>query len=227
MTTIYLKCRDCGAEGDASLPTTPGQLSCPSCSGVPSMIGVASFAEHIETGVERMAELLRNRVIGTRKQDKSRTDAEIDRDGRSAELAACVAFCPWKINDYLQMVGEPNRGNDLPMQWTGFDKPLEVKQTRHRTANTGCLLVRPPRMTPGPIKQEHIDDSYYVLLTGCNYLFCIEGWTDRDGIIATGQRNPWGVRPGQRQCIAVHWSHLKPLPIIINAKPKMEYQHVN
>jgi hypothetical protein len=122
-------------------------------------------------------------------------------------------LCPRFIRAWLQSVnaGISNRGRDFPATWTGLDKPLEVKHTRYQSPAKGFLIVRPPRWTPGPMRADYMDDSYYVLLVGKPFSYRLMGWIDRAGFLEHYEVNPVGMRPGQRECWGVHWSKLRPL----------------
>ena len=163
----FISCQRCGAEGDIELPPrgTVGPLVCPQCDALVNMISVAAWHEHIERRVAGFAERQRTGSIGSRKQAMEQSDIAIDRDGLQAELAACLLLCPGMRNRWLT-TGGPNRGNDLPPDWTLLPTPTEVKQTRYCDDRRGCLIVRPPRRTPGPMRAEYIDDCVYVLMHG-------------------------------------------------------------
>src|SRR5262249_20256504 len=141
------------------------------------------------------------------------SDAEIDADGLTAELIACLVLCPDRLAPWRMAVerGGNNRGCDLPAEWTGLDKPIEVKSTPYYSSNRGHLLVRPPPRSGKKMCVEFVDDCYYVLLIGEHCRFCLMGWTDRAGFLAHKQTNPVGRREGQSECWGVHWSKLKSL----------------
>lgn len=207
---MWVRCNYCGSEGDVSLPE-PGKrhglLACPSCGRPITEINVAVFAPWIQEQVARKNHLHVIGKLGSRKQAIGQSDMDIDRDGMAAELAACLLICPGYFEVWKASQG-PNRGRDLPREWTGLSKPCEVKQTRYKDFSRGYLLVRPPRWTPGAMRPEYIDDSIYVLLCGQPYHYEAVGWIDRDGLLACGLLNPVPVRQGQRQCWGVHWSRL-------------------
>ncbi|MFZ5833267.1 MAG: hypothetical protein ACOY3P_24525 [Planctomycetota bacterium] len=146
----------------------------------------------------------------TRKQSTGQSDTDIDRDGLQAELAACLIIAPGYRDAWLARDGA-NRGCDLPVEWTGLPKSIEVKQTRYHDARRGYLLVRPPRWTPGDMRPEYIDDCLYVLMHGANGLYTMLGWTDRQHLLTAGELNPVPIRYGQRECWGIHWSRLRQL----------------
>lgn len=213
----FVACGRCEAEGEVSLPANGahGPLVCMHCGALISMISVEPWRGYIERRVAEFAARQRSGQLGTRKQSLGQSDQSIDRDGREAELAACLLLCPgqrhlWQTND------GPNRGNDLPPQWTLLPKPTEVKQTRYCDDRRGCLIVRPPRHTPGPMRPEYIDDCIYVLMHGQQGLFTLLGWTDRDHLLSVGELNPIPVRPGQRECWGMHWRKLRPANALLD-----------
>lgn len=219
----FAACEACGAEGQLLLPAVAagGPLACPNCGELISTIGVAPWHHHIEQRVADFAARQRSGRIGTRKQSLQQSDSALDRDGLQAELAACLLICPGQRQQWLQTSG-PNRGSDLPRDWTQLPKSVEVKQTRYRDERRGFLLVRPPRHTPGRMRTDYIDDSLYVLLHGLNGLFTLLGWTDREHLLSAGCLNPVPVRPGQRECWGLHWRRLRPLRTLFDtlATPK-------
>ena len=217
----FISCQRCGAEGDIELPPrgTVGPLVCPQCDALVNMISVAAWHEHIERRVAGFAERQRTGSIGSRKQAMEQSDIAIDRDGLQAELAACLLLCPGMRNRWLT-TGGPNRGNDLPPDWTLLPTPTEVKQTRYCDDRRGCLIVRPPRRTPGPMRAEYIDDCVYVLMHGQHGLFTLLGWTDRAHLLSTGQLNPIPVRPGQRECWGMHWRRLRTPSSLLELLPR-------
>jgi hypothetical protein len=207
--TTFIACEHCQAEGHVLMPAleAKGPLVCPNCTRLLSMIGIEPWKTRIETMVARMADRQRVGVIGTRKQSFGQSDTAIDRDGREAELAACLLLCPGNRERWFDADG-PNRGRDLPATWTGLPQAVEVKQTRYCDSRRGFLLVRPPRNTPGPMRSEYIDDCLYVLMHGQNGLYRLLGWADRPLLLTAGDLNPVPVRPGQRECWGIHWTRL-------------------
>lgn len=207
--TTFIACSHCHAEGHVIMPPlgAAGPLACPNCARLVTMIGVEPWRPRIEAMVAQMAQRQRVGVIGTRKQSLGQSDETIDRDGREAELAACLLLCPGYRDSWLES-GGPNRGCDLPTAWTSLPKPVEVKQTRYCDSRRGYLLIRPPRHTPGPMRIEYIDDSLYALMHGQNGLYRLLGWADRQLLLAAGVPNPVPVRFGQRECWGIHWSDL-------------------
>ena len=208
--TTFIACAACGSEGEVSLPPleAQGPLVCTHCGALISMISVRPWQAYIERRVAEFAERQRSGRLGTRKQSLGQSDQSIDRDGREAELAACLLLCPGQRHQW-QAADGPNRGNDLPSAWTLLPKPTEVKQTRYCDDRRGCLIVRPPRHTPGRMRPEYVDDCLYVLMHGQNGLFTLLGWTDRDHLLSVGELNPIPVRPGQRECWGMHWRKLR------------------
>jgi hypothetical protein len=213
---MYVECNNCQSVGQASLPEFGGAgfLACPNCGEVVSAIDVSEWSDWI-------AKEVRNKLkLPSRKQARC-SDAEISQQGLAAELAAVLIIAPSSLDAWKDATanGGGNRGRDLTPAMTGLPKPIEVKVTKYRTATTGCLLVRPPRMTPGPMRPEYIDDSIYVLLHDRGkYVFELLGWIDRDGLIARGMKNPVPVRAGQRETIGCHWSRLYPLREAVAAR---------
>ena len=146
----FVACGNCEAEGDVTLPAagSKGPLVCLHCGALISMISVEPWHGDIEQRVTEFAERQQSGQLGTRKQSLGQSDQNIDRDGREAELAACLLLCPGQRHLWRTADG-PNRGNDLPADWTELPRPVEVKQTRYCDSHRGYLLVRPPRNTPG------------------------------------------------------------------------------
>jgi len=207
----FIACEHCHAEGEVLLPACGalGPLVCPHCHRLLTMISVAPWRSHIEQRVAQFAERHRTGQLGTRRQSRQKSDTTIDRDGREAELAACLLLCPGYRQRWFETDG-PNRGNDLPAACTLLPQPVEVKQTRYCDSRRGYLLVRPPRQTPGPMRTEYIDDCLYVLMHGQDCLYTLLGWADRSLLLSSGEMNPVPLRPGQRECWGIHWSHLHP-----------------
>lgn len=207
----FAACEHCEIEGEVELPRldSNGPLICPNCQNLLTMISVIPWQSHVEARVNAFSQRQRNREIGTRKQATLLSDPAISRDGLEAEMAACLLICPGKRLDWWEADG-PNRGNDLPQLLTGLPKPIEVKQTRYCDERRGCLIVRPPRWTPGRMRPEYIDDSIYVLMHGQSGLFRLLGWTHREHLMDVGYLNPVPVRAGQRECWGMHWKELLP-----------------
>lgn len=191
----------------------PGPLRCKLCGALISAIDVAGAQSWLETQTARKRELADSGQLATRKQSTQQSDEDIDRDGLSAELAACALLCPGSLKMWCRAAesSKGNRGRDLLRRWTGLKKPVEVKHTRYHDAQRGFLLVRPPRQTPGRMRVEYIDDVYYVLMVGEPYHHSMIGWTDRQGLIRDGELNPVPIQRGQRECWGVHWSKLRPI----------------
>ncbi|MEO8498720.1 MAG: hypothetical protein ABI614_26965, partial [Planctomycetota bacterium] len=155
-------------------------------------IDVAGARSWVEAHVTRKRQLAESGQLATRKQSTRQSDEEIDRDGLSAELAACALLCPGSLHAWRKAAEavRGNRGRDLLRHWTGLNKPVEVKHTRYHDTHRGFLLVRPPRQTPGRMREEYIDDAYYVLLVGGPDQHRLVGWTDRESLIRDGELNP-------------------------------------
>ena len=204
----------CGETTALKLPNASlSPLRCESCGALITTVDVADCAEWIESQVARKRKLLESGQLGTRKQARRQTDSAIDRDGLSAEFAACALLCPTAFVIWKRKAegSTGNRGRDLWRTWTGLDRPVEVKHTRYRDEERGFLLVRPPRRTPGRMRAEYVDDAYYVLLTGEPFRHTIAGWIDRAGFLERGELNPVPVGSGQRESFGIHWSKLRPL----------------
>ena len=206
----FVACGNCEAEGEVMLPAvgTQGPLVCIHCGALISMISVRPWQAFIESRVADFARRQQSGELGTRKQSLTQSDPSIDQDGREAELAACLLLCPGQRHLWVTTDG-PNRGNDLQTEWTQLPQPVEVKQTRYCDDRRGCLIVRPPRNTPGRMRPEYIDDCIYVLMHGQQGLFTLLGWTDREHLLAAGRLNPIPVRAGQRECWGMHWQRLR------------------
>ncbi len=225
MTDVtFICCNRCGAEGDVELPPrgAVGPLVCPHCDALINTISVVPWHGHIERRVAGFAERQRSGSLGSRKQAIGQSDIAIDRDGLQAELAACLLLCPGMRHRWLASDG-PNRGNDLPVEWTLLPQPTEVKQTRYCDERRGCLIVRPPRRTPGPMRPEYVDDCIYVLMHGQHGLFTLLGWTDRSHLLDAGELNPIPVRPGQRECWGMHWRRLRPANSLLELLPQRRW----
>jgi len=217
----FIACGHCAAEGEVALPPhgAPGPLVCTHCGALISMISVEPWQGYIERRVAQYAECQRSGRLGSRKQSFGQSDQSIDRDGREAELAACLLLCPGQRHHWQTAEG-PNRGNDLPAEWTLLPRPVEVKQTRYCDDRRGCLIVRPPRGTPGPMRPEYVDDCLYVLMHGQRGLFTLLGWTDRAHLLSVGELNPIPVRPGQRECWGMHWMQLRSPSSLLEILPR-------
>ena len=215
--TTFIACDHCHTEGDVELSPlgSNGPLVCPNCGQLITMIGVEPWRSQIENRVAEMARRQRIGAIGTRKQSFGQSDTDVDRDGREAELAACLLLCPGYRQEWFHSDG-PNRGCDLPAEWTSLPKPVEVKQTRYCDERRGCLIVRPPRHTPGLMRPEYIDDSFYLLMHGQRGLYTLLGWADREHLLTVGYLNPVPVRPGQRECWGMHWRQMRPAQSLIS-----------
>ncbi|MBI5757446.1 MAG: hypothetical protein HZA46_02875 [Planctomycetales bacterium] len=220
---MFVTCSHCPQQDDVS-PTKLSALrrfrACDGCGRCLTRIDVSDFSGWIDEQVRIKRSLQERGWLGSRKQSVKQSDADIDRDGLAAELAACLLLAPAWVTKWQRLAeaGVSNRGRDLLPRWTGLDKPVEVKQTRYRDDRRGFLLVRPPRWTPGEMKPEYLDDAYYVLLHSGSgngstsvYDLTLSGWTDRDGLLHDGVRNPVPVGNGQRECWGIHWSKLRPL----------------
>jgi hypothetical protein len=216
-------CPNCSKTCDiatAELPTRRSFLTCDGCGRCVTRLDVSDFSGWVDEQVRIKRSLQERGWLGSRKQAVKQSDADIDRDGLAAELAACLLLAPAWVTKWQQLAeaGVSNRGRDLLPRWTELDKPVEVKHTRYRDDRRGFLLVRPPRWTPGEMRPEYLDDAYYVLLHsgGGNgstsvYDLTLSGWTDRDGLLRDGVRNPVPIGNGQRECWGIHWSKLRPL----------------
>lgn len=214
---MRIYCDSCLGEGEAGPPDAgmpDGLPACPDCGALISDIDISEHREWIESRVRQHSEMHRIGRIGTRKQSTKQSDADIDRDGIAAELAASWLIAPASLPSYMAMKSGPNRGRDLPRSITGLDLPVEVKTTPYCTERFGFLLVRPPSMTPGRMLTSYIDDALYVLLTGKPYRYRVLGWADRDALIERGSLNPVPIQPGQRECWGIHWSKLFPFPAL-------------
>jgi superfamily I DNA/RNA helicase/mRNA-degrading endonuclease RelE of RelBE toxin-antitoxin system len=213
---FVIDCDSCGTAVRITFPGPlyvrpgPGALACPECGLLVRRVTVRSWSRWVRQQVAWKSSQQHAGVLRSRRQAVSLTDAEIDRVGLAAELAACVLLCSFTLDAWRegQEDGGPNRGRDFPASWTGLTRPVEVKQTRHRTARAGYLLVRPPRGAGGLLLDEHIDDSVYVLMIGGPWDFEWIGWADRDLFLREGKRNPVPVRRGQQECIGLHWTQL-------------------
>lgn len=183
-----------------------------------SKVEVTGAQAWIDQQVARKREQQESGDLATRKQSSFQTDADIDRDGLAAELAACVLLCPGSLEAWQRAAASTtgNRGRDLLRRWTGLNKHVEVKQTRYQDSERGYLLVRPPRQTPGRMREEYIDDAYYVLLCGEPFQYELTGWIDRDQLISDGQLNPVPIKPGQRECWGIHWTKLRPIDELLS-----------
>lgn len=177
---------------------TPGPSRCPICGKLVTAIrlGPESLAR-IDAMVQFKALQQQTGQLGTRKQDSYNDDSNIDRDGMEAESVACMALCPSRVPEWFETRG-PNRGIDLLAEWIGLPKPTEIKQTRYLH---GHLLIRPPKGAGYAMKEEYVDDSIYILVTGPNSTtdrtYTLRGWTDRSHFLSHVNKSPTGrVYPG-------------------------------
>ena len=164
----------------------------------------------IEKEVERKRRLQASGQLKTRIQTTSQDDQEIDQDGLHAEFAACVVLCPHRLLDWQDAAtsNQKNRGQDLPRDWTGLSKPVEVKFTRHFSSTTGYLLVRPPSGHGKAMTPEFIDDAYYLLLSKRDRQIQILGWIDRSEFLNRKEVDPVGRSGTQVECWGVLWKNL-------------------
>lgn len=213
---MYVSIDHCGQSEQvqvANAHTRRGPLRCKQCDALISGIDVSGAQSWIDSQVARKRELTQTGQLGTRKQSAHQSDEQIDRDGLSAELAACAILCPHSLEVWRRAAHKSrgNHGRDLLRYWTGLNQPVEVKHTRYQDAKRGFLLVRPPRQTPGRMGEEYIDDAIYVLMVGEPFQHQFVGWTNREGLVREGQLNPVPMQPGQRESWGMHWSQLRPL----------------
>lgn len=194
-----------------------GPLRCGHCDTFISVNVVAGAQNWLEAQVTRKRQLVQSGQLAMRKQSTRQSDEEIDRDGLSAELAACALLCPGSLGAWRKRTeaARGNRGRDLLRHWTGLNKPVEVKHTRYQDTQRGFLLVRPPSQTPGRMREAYIDDAYYVLMVGAPDQHTLAGWTDRQGLIRDGELNPVPIQQGQRESWGMHWSKLRPIDELI------------
>lgn len=213
---MYVSYEHCGQSHQVKLTDGSfqrGPLRCCQCNAAITGVDVSGSQSWIELQVERKRGLAQDGRLGTRKQATRQTDEQIDRDGLSAELAACSILCPRSLTAWCKATeaSKGNRGRDLLRRWTGLNKAVEVKHTRYHDAERGFLLVRPPRQTPGRMRVDYIDDALYVLMAGEPFQHRFVGWTDRDRLISNGRLNPVPIQPGQRESWGMHWSQLEPI----------------
>jgi hypothetical protein len=218
-------CLNCRAERRVRLTgaSKPGArhsvLRCFRCKRLLEHVDTSLWHPWLARQVQAASVLQATGKLGTRRQAPQQTEEDIAYDGLAAELAACVLLCPGYLSLWAadRERGTSNRGHDLAPEWTGLDKPLEIKQTRHHSQRRGYLIVRPPRWTPGPMKVNYIDDSYYALVHGGPHIFELDGWTDRDHFLREGQLNPVPLFDRQRECWGIHWSKLRPMASLFAA----------
>lgn len=191
-------------------------MRCPQCGFMPLSLARPVplwMSAWIDQQVFVKERLHREGLMGTRKQDNKRTNSEIDREGLTAELFACLVLCPGFLHVWKDLAAsaEGNRGRDLRAEWLGTPKNAEVKSTQHCSHSTGYLLVRPPRNTPGLMRLEYIEDCLYVLVVVKASALIIKGWADRDLLIRCGRMNPVPLHQGQRETYGIHWRRLYPM----------------
>ena len=217
----FASCDHCQSEGEVQLPSVNqlGPLVCLNCHRLLCTISVEPWRELIDCRVAGFTDRQRSGQLGTRKQAAALSDPAISRDGLEAELAACLLLCPGMRDAWFHAEG-PNRGTDLLMEWTLLPKPVEVKQTRYCDERRGCLIVRPPRNTPGQMRPQYIDDCIYVLMHGQLGLYTLLGWADREHLLACGELNPIPVFVGRRECWGAHWQRLYRPNSILNRMPR-------
>jgi hypothetical protein len=168
--------------------------------------------------VEFNAHLQATGQLGTRKQDSRSSDRGIDTYGTEAELVVCMALCPEKVAEWFETRG-PNRGMDLLAEWIGLPKPMEIKQTKHVG---GHLLIRPPKYAGYEMREEYVDDSIYVLVTGPSTFsreYTIRGWTDRAHFLSHVNKLPVGRVPdGKCECWGISVSNLLSMESLFQAQ---------
>jgi superfamily I DNA/RNA helicase/mRNA-degrading endonuclease RelE of RelBE toxin-antitoxin system len=191
--------------------TGVGPLRCAACGWIITRIDVTVWSGWVESVVAAKRERQLRGELRTRRQSRAQDDADIDRDGMFAELAACMLLCPGHGSEWQRAAeaSRPNRGNDLPPDWTGLPRSVEVKYTRHHSPGTGYLIVRPPSGEGPEIRPEHIEDAFYVLITGDLPWLTLLGWADRPMLLARGRRNPVPRRGRQQETWGVHWFSLE------------------
>jgi len=190
-----------------------GQIVCQKCDRLISIVDTRPMADWIEQEVARKKELLDSGELRTRIQTTDQNDQEIDRDGLHAEFATCLALCPHRIAFWKEAAAsnQKNRGRDVPTEWTGLLKPIEIKFTRYFSGSKGYLLIRPPSGKGRDMKPEFVDDAVYVLITLAQGDCKIIGWIDRDGFIEKKEVDPVGRKGNQVECWGVLWKNLNGL----------------
>jgi hypothetical protein len=209
---LNLGCSICGTEIEInSSRFGSAQVWCSNCRCLFSDVNPSSFRDMVEQEVERKGRLLASGELKTRIQSNQQNDAVIDEDGMYAEIAATVVLCPNRLSDLLEgwKVGKNNRGKDLPMDWTGLNKPVEVKFTRWHSTTSGYLLLRPPSKTGNLMSDSFVDDAFYVLVTKLGQMFRLLGWVNRECFLSRKIVDPVGRTHRQLQCWGVHWSNLE------------------
>jgi hypothetical protein len=218
---MLLKCLYCRRQKAiplSALDSSEGPLCCSHCRCLITCVTIAEWRDWVEAQVERKRRLQETGLLRTRKQAVQQSDRDIDADGLAAELAACIICCPRHRTLWRKGVeeGGNNRGRDLQTAWTGIAKPLEVKYTAHFSATTGYLLIRPPTQAGWQMRQEFVDDCYYLLVNGGKDGYELRGWIDRGGFLQRKVIDPVGRTTCQLECWGVHWLHLyrmKTLPL--------------
>jgi len=187
-----------------------GQLVCQTCDRLISVLDTSPFSSWIDKEVDRKRDLQASGQLKTRIQTNLQDDQEIDRDGLHAEIAACLVLCPHRLLDWQNAAtsNQNNRGGDLPSDWTGLSKPIEIKFTRYFSSKLGYLLVRPPSGQGKAMKPDFIDDAYYLLLTRQQGMMQVLGWIDRTEFLARKKIDPVGRSAAQVECWGVLWRDL-------------------
>jgi hypothetical protein len=186
-----------------------GPLACPTCRASTVAVNVSRWAEWIPWQVDRKKELR------SRKQDPKHSDPEVNCTGLAGELAACLMLCPAQLLEWRKREegGGRNRGCDLPREWIGLDRDVEVKEQPHQDEEKGLLIVRPRDAFQAEMTEGDVDDCYYVLL----YRFPkpmryrILGWIDRPGFLKVHEKRPPGWARAPQACWVVHWKQLWPI----------------
>ena len=208
---VKVGCMKCGlVKMIRPIECSSGQLVCSKCERLISIVDPASIKGFVEKQVERKRRLQESGELQTRIQTTIQDDQASDRDGRFAEFASCIAICPNRLSEWTVSVAsnEKNRGSDLPAEWTGLSKPIEIKFTRYFSEKSGYLIIRPPSGECRFMKPEFVDDAFYILLTLRDNLIQILGWIDRNEFIAKKKADPVGRKGKQIECWGVHWKDL-------------------
>jgi ribosomal protein L44E len=139
---LFFRCSVCHSQHQILLADDGGRrfpLACPTCRKHTRAVSVRRWKDWIEEQVRC------KRKLPSRKQAARQSDPDISFTGVAGELAACLLVCPGYVQAWRRREeeGGNNRGCDLPKEWTGLDKDIEVKEQPYQEDHRGLLIIRP------------------------------------------------------------------------------------
>jgi hypothetical protein len=196
----------------ADRPKNYGPLKCDHCN---MQIGRIRFGRRWVNWIAAQYE--RKRLLRSNKQDPDRGNEEVNQQGFSGELAACMLLCPAFLPEWLERekTGGSNRGCDLRKEWLGLDKDVEVKTTEYCDEHRGLLVIRTPTYVSCDAEMQacYLDDCYYLLMQEIDGKpsYRVLGWLDKVGVMQWKTIDPFGFGDSKRHHWAVHHKRLRPM----------------